>query len=109
MSAKKTDTYTAAMSRLKTLVDRLESAQVDVDELEAVVKESVELVTVCRSRLRSTQTSVDTLLTGLQEDAPATAGTPDGTAAANGSAKHEVPVSAVSAEDVEEIDPFADD
>ena len=73
MSRKSADTYTASMTRLKTLVSKLESAQVDVDELEAVVKESVELVTACRARLRATQASVDTLLVGLQDDGPAPA------------------------------------
>ncbi len=82
MSRKATDTYTASVTRLKALVGKLENAQVDVDELEAVVRESVDLVTVCRARLRATQTSVDTLLAGLQDDAaeptplPASAGPP---------------------------------
>ena len=57
------------MERLKDLVSQLESPDVDVDALEAVVKESVELITACRARLRATQTSVDTLLAGLQEEA----------------------------------------
>ena len=67
MSRKAADTYTASVTRLKALVGRLESAQVDVDKLELVVKESVELATACRARLRSTQESVDTLLAGLQD------------------------------------------
>ena len=69
MSRKATDTYTASVTRLKALVGKLENAQVDVDELEAVVRESVDLVTVCRARLRATQASVDSLLAGLQDDA----------------------------------------
>jgi exodeoxyribonuclease VII small subunit len=68
MNNKAPSTYSASIARLRELVDRLESAQVDVDELENLMRESVELVTVCRSRLRSTQFSVDTLLSGLHED-----------------------------------------
>jgi exodeoxyribonuclease VII small subunit len=91
MSRKAPDTYSASIVRLKALVARLESAQVDVDELEAVVKESVDLVTLCRSRLRATQTSVDTLLAGLQDDAA----TP--------------PASRTAAMVDDELDPFAEE
>ena len=114
MSRKAADTYTAAVTRLKALVGRLESSQVDVDELEAVVKESVELVTVCRARLRATQTSVDTLLAGLQEDgiiAPLQGAGAAVGASVSSSALYE-PARASStatgsADD--ELDPFADD
>ena len=68
MTRKPADSYTASVARLKALVGRLESAEVDVDELEAVVRESVQLVTTCRTRLRATQSGVDTLLVGLQEE-----------------------------------------
>ena len=74
MTRKQPQTYAASLSRLRILVARLESDQVDVDELEAVVKESVELITACRSRLRATQSSVDTLLAGLQDGGAATLG-----------------------------------
>jgi exodeoxyribonuclease VII small subunit len=68
MNEKAPGTYAASIARLRELVDRLESAQVDVDELENLMRESVELVAVCRTRLRSTQASVDTLLAGLHQD-----------------------------------------
>ena len=68
MSRKHPQTYTASIARLKALVAELERGDVDVDEMEAVVKESVELITTCRTRLRATQASVDTLLSGLLEE-----------------------------------------
>ena len=70
MSRKSPQTYAASIVRLKILVAQLESGEVDVDGMEAVVRESVELITSCRTRLRATQTSVDTLLDGLREEAP---------------------------------------
>jgi exodeoxyribonuclease VII small subunit len=93
MSRKAPQTYAASISRLKVLVAQLESAEVDVDELETVVKESVELITVCRTRLRATQTSVDTLLAGLREEVPVAAR----------------PVTDLAADDEDETDPFLDD
>lgn len=69
MSRKTPLTYAASIARLRTLVTKLESAQVDVDELESVVKESVELITSCRTRLYATQSSVDSLLANLREEA----------------------------------------
>jgi exodeoxyribonuclease VII small subunit len=115
VSRKQTDTYSASVTRLKALVGRLESAQVDVDELESVVKESVELVTVCRARLRATQTSVDALLTGLQDDAAATvprpgtaAGVPvTGDACADAPAQSAAVMLRVSTDD--DFDPFAEE
>ena len=113
MSRKTADTYMASVTRLKALVGRLEGAQVDVDELESVVKESVELVTVCRTRLRATQMSVDTLLAGLQDDAAATmpqqtVAVPVVVPAPKPAAVPVVPAAAsVTVED--DFDPFADD
>lgn len=112
VSRKQTDTYTASVTRLKALVGRLESAQVDVDELESVVKESVELVTLCRARLRATQASVDTLLAGLQDEGAPTVSRHSAASAAASTAP-DVPINTatvslrVSTED--DFDPFADE
>jgi len=114
MSRKTADTYTASVARLRTLVAKLESAQVDVDELEAVVRESVELVTACRSRLRATQNSVDTLLAGLQDDAAApqqpisVPAPPAASTATTQPPLRIVPAHAASATS-DDFDPFAED
>ncbi len=67
--SKRPMSYGASMARLKELVEKLDQAQVDVDELEAVVKESVALISGCRARLRATQGSVDALLANLDDQA----------------------------------------
>jgi exodeoxyribonuclease VII small subunit len=95
MREKRAESYAASIARLQKLVARLESAEIDVDELEAVVKESVSLVTSCRARLRATQSSVDTLLSGLQEGAASAPAAP-------------VTLS-VAAVDEDELDPFAEE
>jgi exodeoxyribonuclease VII small subunit len=63
--------YSQCLDRLRFLVGQLEDAQVDVDGLASVVQESVELIATCRERLRSAQSAVDTLLSGLTEQQPA--------------------------------------
>jgi len=83
MNKKAPETYAESIARLRALVDRLESAQVDVDELESLMRESVELVALCRTRLRSTQASVDSLLSGLHQDAKPSASAAAGTVEIN--------------------------
>lgn len=60
--------YSDALARLNEIVDEIESTQIDVDELEAVVKEAVTLITICRTRLAGTQTAVEQALAGLKAD-----------------------------------------
>jgi exodeoxyribonuclease VII small subunit len=52
------------------IVDQIESTQIDVDELAAVVKEAVELISICRGKLAGTQNAVESALAGLKQDAP---------------------------------------
>ena len=102
--------YTASVTRLKDLVSKLESAEVDVDELEAVVKESVQLVTTCRARLHATQTAVDTLLVGLQNDTRNAGQSSSGdraSATAESSASASSASAAAPALPMDDDDPFA--
>jgi exodeoxyribonuclease VII small subunit len=61
--------YADALGRLYEIVELVESTSIDVDELEAVVKEAVTLIGVCRSKLAGTQIAVDQALAGLKSDA----------------------------------------
>jgi exodeoxyribonuclease VII small subunit len=94
--------YADSMKRLKELVAKLESAQVDVDEMEAVVKESVGLIASCRARLNTAQGSVDALLAGLSGDAVVGA-----TKASDGGVPRETMIS-VPARTNGDSDPFSD-
>ncbi len=61
--------YADALSRLYEIVEEVEATNIDVDELEAVVKEAVVLITLCRTKLAGTQTAVEQALSGLRSDA----------------------------------------
>jgi exodeoxyribonuclease VII small subunit len=61
--------YADALSRLYQIVEEVEAANIDVDELEAVVKEAVLLITACRAKLAGTQSAVELALAGLKADA----------------------------------------
>src|SRR5436305_1550823 len=60
-------TYAAALAELKEIVARIEASQVDVDELEVVVKRAAVLVNLCRVKLHGTQSAVELALEGLKE------------------------------------------
>jgi exodeoxyribonuclease VII small subunit len=92
--------YSASMRRLKELVGKLEGAQVDVDELEAVVKEAVEIIGALRARLRTTQGSVDALLAGLSGEAVVETPTPAVASRLSKNGSRHV--------DLEDLDSFAD-
>lgn len=61
-------TYAQALARLDEIVKRLETGDVNVDELSASVKEGVRLVTWCRKKLRTTQEEVEAALKGLDAE-----------------------------------------
>lgn len=60
--------YAEALSRLYQIVEMVEATNIDVDELEAIVKEAVVLITICRSKLSGTQSAVEQALAGLKAD-----------------------------------------
>lgn len=62
-----TQSYSVAMGRLKAIVEQIEGAEVEVDDLEKVVQEAVLLINQCKSRLTATQLSVDEALNGLKQ------------------------------------------
>ncbi|MFP4093280.1 MAG: exodeoxyribonuclease VII small subunit [Cyclobacteriaceae bacterium] len=47
--------YQQAMQELESIVARVEEDELDVDELSAQVKRAMELVSYCRTRLRTTE------------------------------------------------------
>lgn len=61
-----TKTYTEAMQRLETIVQRIESGEMDVDSLTAQLKEAKELVELCRKRLTTIDEEVKKILTDKQ-------------------------------------------
>lgn len=58
MAKKKTQTYSEAYEELQQISTQLESGEVDIDELSALVQRAKELVVFCQNKLRSTEESL---------------------------------------------------
>lgn len=58
--------YNQAISELEKIVESLRSSATDVDTLTARTRRAVELLTICRWRLTTTEEELRTILTSLQ-------------------------------------------
>jgi exodeoxyribonuclease VII small subunit len=61
MKPKKTD-YDKAMAQLEQLVDRIQRGELGLEEMRGEVKSALELIRLCRSKLRDIEVDLDTLL-----------------------------------------------
>jgi exodeoxyribonuclease VII small subunit len=57
--------YTDAMTRLEIILSQLEEGNKSVDELSALVKEAAELVKLCRTKLKSTESDIQEAFQGV--------------------------------------------
>ena len=65
-------TYGQAAERLEQILDRIEDARVDIDELSGLVEEAAALVTLCREKIESAEVQVKKITEQLERDsAPA--------------------------------------
>lgn len=58
--------YNQAIAELEKIVESLRSSGTDVDTLTARTRRAVELLTICRSRLTTTEEELRTILNSLQ-------------------------------------------
>jgi exodeoxyribonuclease VII small subunit len=65
--AKKTITYEVAISELEKIVEKIENADISVDELSEKVKRASELIKVCKEILRKTDVEVQKILEGIEK------------------------------------------
>ena len=66
MSAKKTK-YEDAILELEEIVDKIENADISVDELSLKVKRASELIKVCKDILHKTDEEVQIILEGIDK------------------------------------------
>ncbi len=59
--------YGEAMTELETILDELESDQLDVDVLAERVRRASELLTLCRDRISRAQSDVDQIVADLDD------------------------------------------
>ena len=67
MTKKPTD-YDKAMLQLEKLVERIQQGQMGLEEMRGEVKAALELVKLCRTKLRDIETDLDQLLDEEEEE-----------------------------------------
>ncbi len=61
MKPKKTD-YDKAMEQLEGLIERIQRGDLGLEEMRGEVKAALELIQLCRTKLRDIETDLDALL-----------------------------------------------
>ena len=56
------ETYEQAMSRLEEIVEKIESGQLDIDNLSVQLKEAQKLIKFCRDKLYQTDEEIKKIL-----------------------------------------------
>lgn len=62
---KKNITYAEAMAEIEAVVARIESNELDVDDLSQQIKRVSELIALCRAKLYATEQEVQKIMEGL--------------------------------------------
>lgn len=63
--AKKELTYSEALNRIATIVANIESNELDIDELNASVKEAASLIEACKTKLQNAESNLQETLDKL--------------------------------------------
>lgn len=66
MKKKPTD-YDKAMAQLESLVDRIQQGQMGLEEMRGEVKAALELIKLCRGKLRDIESDLDAILQEEEE------------------------------------------
>ena len=66
--AEQTTTYAEALAKLDDILEQLESADVDVDQLAERVRRAAELIGTCRERIGAARMQIDEVVAGLETD-----------------------------------------
>jgi len=59
--------YKKALEEIEDIVQKIESEEIDVDELSAIVKKAADLIKQCKSKLRDTNKELEDIMTNLDE------------------------------------------
>ncbi len=60
--------YSKAIKRLEEIVQKIESEEIDVDDLSARVKEAVELLRVCRGKIEKAEMEIKNVVNDLDDE-----------------------------------------
>lgn len=60
-------TYSEAVKEIETIVEKIEQENLDVDELNELVKKASKLVNYCKDKLRKTEQDLNDTLEGMDK------------------------------------------
>ena len=58
--------YSKSIRKLEEIIQRIESEEVDVDELSAKVKEAVSLIKICKDKIEKAELEVKKVVDGFE-------------------------------------------
>lgn len=61
-------TYNEAIAEIEEILQKIESGELDVDELTDKVKRVAYLLETCKKKLKSTESEIQKVIEGLDED-----------------------------------------
>ena len=59
--------YSKSIKKLEEIIERIESEEIDVDELSAKVKEAVSLIKTCKSKIEKAELEVKKVVDGFDD------------------------------------------
>jgi exodeoxyribonuclease VII small subunit len=68
MPTKDNISYKEAFTELESIVQQIESDELDVDDLSTKVKRATELLTYCRKKLLTTEAEIEEILKKMEDD-----------------------------------------
>jgi exodeoxyribonuclease VII small subunit len=66
--AKKDISYSRAIKEIEEILRKIESEELDVDQLSASVKKAADLLKICKSMLRDTEQEIQKILDDMDKD-----------------------------------------
>lgn len=64
----KEPTYNEAIAEIEEILQKIESGELDVDELTEKVKRVAYLLETCKKKLKTTETEIQKVIDGLEEN-----------------------------------------
>jgi exodeoxyribonuclease VII small subunit len=63
----KETTYGEAIAEIEEILEKIESGELDVDELTDMVKRVASLLDICKKKLRTTEAEIQKVIEGLED------------------------------------------
>ena len=60
--------YSKAIAKLEEIMDKIENETIDVDELSDKVREAVDLIRVCKSKIEKAELEVKQVVEGFEKE-----------------------------------------